>query len=195
MIEQANEFNDDVPVPVSPSIDPPAPDLNTSNDSIDSYMRDIEDSHFITLINPSLLFDQPCCSYDLIPEPSIPSIFDIPPTHSRYTPFNYQYPPISHASSPISSGSSSPPVDLGIIPTATYVNFSQIEPVCKLACSDTHRCPGCRQSIHIICGSCAVNMEGYGCPVWCKSCLLEERSIMIQGKKAAKRGFCTVIMT
>ena len=61
--------------------------------------------------------------------------------------------------------------------------------MCKLACSDAHRCPGCRQSIHIICGSSAENMEGYGCPVWCKSCLLEERSNTIQeGRRAAKRG-------
>ena len=136
MIEQPNEFNNDVPVPESPSVDsqtnfdyvqsevqfntaesidtPPAPDLNISNHSIDSYMRNIGDSHFLSLINPSLPFDQPCCSYDLIPETSIPSIFDIPPTYPRYTPFNYQYPPISHASSPTSSESSSPPVDSGI---------------------------------------------------------------------------------
>ena len=136
MIEQANEFNNDVPVYVLPSFDsqtnfgyvqtevhfntaksidaPPAPNLNISNHSIDSYMRDIGDSYFLSLINPSLPFDQPCCSYDLIPEPSIPSIFDIPPTYPRHTPFNYQYPPISHASSPISSESSSPPFDSGI---------------------------------------------------------------------------------
>ena len=146
-------------------------------------MKDIGDIHFLSLINPSLPFDQPCCSYDLIPEPSIPSIFDIPPTYPRYTPFNYQKPPISHASSPISSESSSPPVDSGIFPTATHVNCNLIEPVCvmcKLACSYAHRCQGCRHSIHIICGSSAENMEGYGSPVWCKSCLLEERSNTIQ---------------
>ena len=118
-------FNNDVPVPVSPSVDfqtnfgyvqsevhfntvesidtPPAPDLNFSNHSIDSYMRDVGDSHFLSLINPSLPFDQPCCSYDLIPETSIPSIFDIPPTYPRYTSFDYQYLPISHASSLIFS--------------------------------------------------------------------------------------------
>ena len=60
MIEQANEFKDNVPDPVSPSVDSerefsyvqsevhfntaefgtiPAPDFNTSNESIDSYMR------------------------------------------------------------------------------------------------------------------------------------------------------------
>ena len=130
------------------SIDTPqSPDLNISNDSIDSYMGDIGDSHFITLVNPSLPFDQPCCSHDLIPAPSIPSIYEIAPTYPRYTPFNYQYPPISYASSPISSESSSPPVDSGNFPTATHINCGQIEPVCvmcKQACSDAHRCPGCK---------------------------------------------------
>ena len=74
MIEQANEFKDNVPDPVLPSVDSerefsyvqsqvhfntvefgsiPATDLNTSNESIDSYMRDIGDSHFISLIKPT----------------------------------------------------------------------------------------------------------------------------------------------
>ena len=89
MIEQANEFKDIVPDPVSPSVDSerefsyvqsevhfntvefgliPATDLNTSNESIDSYMRDIGDSHFISLIKPSIPFNPPCCSYDIVPE-------------------------------------------------------------------------------------------------------------------------------
>ena len=106
MIEQANEFKDNVPDPVSPSVDSerdfsyvqsevhfntvefdliPATDLNTSNESIDSYMRDIGDSHFISLIKPSIPFNPPCCSYDIVPEPSIPLISDVAPTHSRYT--------------------------------------------------------------------------------------------------------------
>ena len=172
----------------------PAPDLNISHDSIDSYMREIGDSHFISHINPSLPFDQPCCSYDTIPEYSIPSKFNIAPTQSRYTSFiNLTYSPISHTQSPISSESSlTPPVGSDVFPTATQVTCTQIEPVCvvcKLACSDAHRCPGCHQSIHIICGNSVENMEGYGCPVWCKSCLLEERSKTIEeGRRAAKRG-------
>ena len=31
-------------------------------------------------------------------------------------------------------------------------------------------------------------MEGYGCPVWCKSCLLEETNTIQEGRRAAKRG-------
>ena len=72
MIVQANEFKDNVPDPVLPSVDSerdfsyvqsevhfntvefdhiPATDLNTSNESIDSYMRDIGDSHSSHLSN------------------------------------------------------------------------------------------------------------------------------------------------
>ena len=112
---------------------------------------------------------------------------------THYTAFNHLYPPISHTQSQISSESSlTPPVDSGILPVVTDVASNRTEPaciVCKQACSDAHRCPGCHQSIHVICGNSADNMEGYGCPVWCQSCLLEERSNTVQeGRRAAKRG-------
>ena len=61
--------------------------------------------------------------------------------------------------------------------------------MCKLDCSHADRCPGCGLSIHIICGSSAENMEGYCCPVWYKSCLLEEISKTIQeDRRAVIRG-------
>ena len=40
-----------------------------------------------------------------------------------------------------------------------------------------------------ICGEAVDGMEGYGCPVWCVSCLLEKGNNTVQeGRKAAKRG-------
>ena len=80
-----------------------------------------------------------------------------------------------------------------IYPHSSYlVERDLVEPtcvVCLKSCSNAHQCPGCQHPVHTICGFPVAGSEGFGSPVWCLSCYLEEREdTMEQGRKRAKHG-------
>ena len=161
------------------------------NSSVDSYMRDIEDGTFInSLVQLPTTNYEPCCSYG-ISGSFVPDI--MPPRHSPIfdTPFSIR----DRRERSSSIYLDSPPA-LPARPfyseTATPAISGEIDSmcvVCKLVSSDAHSCPSCHQSIHTICGQPVDGMEGYGCPVWCMTCLLQQRTNTIdEGRGAAKRG-------
>ena len=155
-------------------------------------MRDIGENHFNSFIKPCLNMDRPCSSFEQILESSQNSpIFESSQIHPtppndpslgmrKYVLISHNIPSGSEYSSLIS------PIE-STFPSTIAGGFKCI--VCEAPCTDVHRCPGCHCSIHAICGHPVEGMEGYGCPVWCVSCWLEERSITLQeGRRAAKRG-------
>ena len=60
--------------------------------------------------------------------------------------------------------------------------------VCLKSCNNAHLCPECQLPVHTICGYSVAGMEGYGAPVWCVRCYLNERKESHEkGRTAAKR--------
>ena len=57
------------------------------------------------------------------------------------------------------------------------------------SCSQALHRPDCHNAVHTVCGIQVAGCEGYGTPVWCRSCYLNEREDAIQHSRAtAKRG-------
>ena len=84
---------------------------------------------------------------------------------------------------------------------STYIPFVPLpeefspdssDPHCALsneACNNAHACPNCSRPVHVICGRAVDGVEGYGSPVYCNSCWLQKREIVILKRSdSSKRG-------
>ena len=170
-------------------------DLNTSTVySIDS-MGDIGENQFNSCTNSCIVFDKPCNSFDGVSKSLIPPIFDTlssqPTLQNDPVYLTRESPENSNISFSIFSSSPQLPLSSTVTPGISKFpdNTELACVVCNEVCSDAHHCPGCYRAIHAICGEAVDGMEGYGCPVWCVSCLLEKRNNTIQeGRRADKRG-------
>ena len=146
--------------------------------SQDSYMRDINQGNL-------------CCSWNPFSVPksdtqqNLPCSTSMPVPTCSYSPRNSNQFPVQTSISPTSSFT-----QLDIL--SHFHPLDSEEPkcaVCLESCSQAHHCPGCRNAVHTLCGIQVAGCEGYGAPVWCRSCYLSEREDAIHhSRTAAKRG-------
>ena len=174
------------------------------HDSQDSYMREISDPNIYSKFNIVDPIDTPVWYQANSPthESELLTPFSNPPTPnqsipiptSSYTPNNSPLYPYTahHAYNPDSLDSTDSAHSVIFPHSSDLVERDLVEPICVVCLkgsSNAHQCPGCQHPVHTICGFPVAGLEGFGSPVWCLSCYLEEREdTMEQGRKRAKHG-------
>ena len=165
------------------------------HDSLDSYLRDINQSCFhvqqseLDIVNHDI--HVPCSS-----------------GYSNFLPHSSEFfRPVTPTSpvfyNPLPSGLNSipdPPNRMELPPTLEAFKYQTLsspplreDPCsvwfethcagCNASCSNAHTCPDCCRPVHVICGHSVDGIEGYGSPVYCNSCWLKKRQISLRPEK------------
>ena len=175
-------------------------------DSPDSYMRDISETCFNAQQSELDAFNYdlpvPCSSgyshnseynpfhsiSSILPETPFSPLFSNPPPSKFKSIPNYIYPPNTAEFTPTLEASRYLPF-VSLPEESCLVSLDPHCAVCNEACSNAHACPDCSKPVHVICGHAVDGVEGYGSPVYCNSCWLQKREIVIlKSRESSKRG-------